>query len=237
MLIHIYTYIHIYKHKCIFHMPSKMKDNFNQLFFFSWGAQIIFLNLIIQYFLIICSIYSAKNKGLKAIFQLVFSSGTSMTLLKISDTLRVPVKLASPSVYMWASLVAHMVKNLPAMEKTYVQTWVRKIPWRREWQPTPVFLPGEFHGQKSLAVYSPWGCKEWGTTEQQTLPLPHVHNYTTHISISNRRVTENLSDEQLHIVPQGRLHYNNLKVFSGRTQIFLRHGFFFYINHIKMIYY
>ena len=46
---------------------------------------------------------------------------------------------------------------------------VRKIPWRREWQPTPVFLPGEFHGQKSLVGYSPWGCKELGMTEQQTL--------------------------------------------------------------------
>ena len=38
-------------------------------------------------------------------------------------------------------------------------SWVRKIPWRRKWQPTPVFLPGKFHGQKSLASYSPWGCK------------------------------------------------------------------------------
>ena len=43
--------------------------------------------------------------------------------------------------------------------------WVRKIPWRRAWQPTPVFLPGESHGQKSLAGYSPWGCKESDTTE------------------------------------------------------------------------
>ena len=34
--------------------------------------------------------------------------------------------------------------------------WVRKIPWRRKWQPTPVFLPGESHGQRSLAAYSPW---------------------------------------------------------------------------------
>ena len=34
--------------------------------------------------------------------------------------------------------------------------WVRKIPWRRKWQPTPVFLPGEFHAQRSLAGYSPW---------------------------------------------------------------------------------
>ena len=54
-----------------------------------------------------------------------------------------------------------MVKNLPAME----ETWVGKIPWRREWLPTPVFLPREFHGQKSLAGYSPWGHKESDTTE------------------------------------------------------------------------
>ena len=37
--------------------------------------------------------------------------------------------------------------------------WVGKIPWRRKWQPTPVFLPGESHGQRSLAGYSPWGRK------------------------------------------------------------------------------
>ena len=36
--------------------------------------------------------------------------------------------------------------------------WVGKSPWRRKWQPTPVFLPGEFHGQKSLVSYSPWAC-------------------------------------------------------------------------------
>ena len=45
----------------------------------------------------------------------------------------------------------------------------RKIPWRREWQPTPAFLPGEFHGQRSLAVYSPGGHKELNMTEGQTL--------------------------------------------------------------------
>ena len=38
--------------------------------------------------------------------------------------------------------------------------WVWKIPWKKKWQPTPVFLPGESHGQKSLAGYSPWGHKE-----------------------------------------------------------------------------
>ena len=44
--------------------------------------------------------------------------------------------------------------------------WVRKIPWRREWPPTPVFLLGEFHGQRSLAGYSPWCHKESDTMEQ-----------------------------------------------------------------------
>ena len=38
--------------------------------------------------------------------------------------------------------------------------WVGKIPWRRKWQATPVFLPGKPHGQSSLVGYSPWGCKE-----------------------------------------------------------------------------
>ena len=43
--------------------------------------------------------------------------------------------------------------------------WVGKIPWRREWQPTPVFLPGKFHGESILAGYNPWGHKELDTTE------------------------------------------------------------------------
>ena len=46
---------------------------------------------------------------------------------------------------------------------------VGKIPWRREWQPTLVFLPGEFHGQRSLVGYSPWGCKESDMTERLSL--------------------------------------------------------------------
>ena len=58
-----------------------------------------------------------------------------------------------------------MVKNLPVMQETWVDPWVGKIPWRRAWQPTLVFLPGESHGQRSLVGYSPWGCKESDMTE------------------------------------------------------------------------
>ena len=49
----------------------------------------------------------------------------------------------------------------------------RKIPWRRPWQPSPVFLPGESHGQRSLTGYSPWGYKELDKTKQ----LTHTQTY------------------------------------------------------------
>ena len=51
--------------------------------------------------------------------------------------------------------------------------WIWKIPWSRKWQRSPVFLPRAFHGQRSLAGYSPWGCKESDTTERlkQTEPF------------------------------------------------------------------
>ena len=46
--------------------------------------------------------------------------------------------------------------------------WVRKIPWRRKWQPTPVFLPEKLHGPKSLGGYSPWSHRESDMTEQMS---------------------------------------------------------------------
>ena len=59
--------------------------------------------------------------------------------------------------------------------------WVRKIPWRA-WQPTPAFLPGESHGQRSLAGYSPQGRKESDTTEASqhtcTVTKPHTLRHT-----------------------------------------------------------
>jgi len=55
-------------------------------------------------------------------------------------------------------------KESPSMLETWVRSLGGKIPWRRAWQPTPVFWPGESHGQRSLVGYSPWGCKELDTT-------------------------------------------------------------------------
>jgi len=55
--------------------------------------------------------------------------------------------------------------------------WFRKIPWfgKRAWQPTPVFWSEEFHGQRSMAGNSPWGCKESDMTEQPTHTHTHTH--------------------------------------------------------------
>ena len=61
-------------------------------------------------------------------------------------------------MHVWASQVVLVVKNSPANAgdmRCSFSDWVGKIPWRRAWQPTPVFLPGESHGQRSLAGDSP----------------------------------------------------------------------------------
>ena len=65
-----------------------------------------------------------------------------------------------------ASLLAQTVKRLPAMQETRIQSLGWEDPRRKKWQPTPVILPGKFHGLRSLVGYSPWGCKEPDTTEQ-----------------------------------------------------------------------
>ena len=64
------------------------------------------------------------------------------------------------------SQVAQTEKNLPAMQETWVPSLGREDPLEKEWQPTPAFLPGESHGQRSQAGYSPWGHKESDTTKR-----------------------------------------------------------------------
>ena len=68
-----------------------------------------------------------------------------------------------------------MVKNFLQDRRPRFDLWVGKILWRRKWQPTLAFLHGEFHGQRRLASYSPWGHKESDMTEQ----LTHIENFLT----------------------------------------------------------
>ena len=84
-----------------------------------------------------------------------------------------------------------MVKHLPTIRDTWVHPWVRKISWRRKWQPTPVFLPGKSHGWRSPVGYSLWGHKELNTTERLHTHFLLTIYFTLHSLIS--MVSEELS--------------------------------------------
>ena len=84
-----------------------------------------------------------------------------------------------PLQYSWASLVAQLVKNPPAMWETWVQPRVWEDPRRRERLPIPVFCPGESHG-----LFSPWGRKEWDSTERLSVPVCAVQKVHTCVGCS-----------------------------------------------------
>ena len=65
----------------------------------------------------------------------------------------------------WAPLLVPTVKNLPAMQETWVRSLCREDPLEKGMASIPVFLPGESHGQRSLVGYSPWSHKKSVTTE------------------------------------------------------------------------
>ena len=90
--------------------------------------------------------------------------GTSCDLFEFSMHIYKMKKLNSVFCIPGAFLVAQMVKNLLQCRRPRFDPWVGKI-WRSEWLPTPIFLPGEFHGQRSLEGYSPWGFRESDMTE------------------------------------------------------------------------
>ena len=80
-----------------------------------------------------------------------------------------------------------MVKNLPAMQETRSDPMVGKIPWKKKWQLTPVFLPRKPHGQRSLEDYSPWGSQRVRhnlATEQQQQKIKHFLIFCSHKYIS-----------------------------------------------------
>ena len=76
------------------------------------------------------------------------------------------------------SLVAQIVKNLPAMWATWIQSLGWGDPHEEGRQPSPVFSPGEFHRQRSLVGYSPWGSKESDKTEELTLTFFMGYTFT-----------------------------------------------------------
>ena len=90
--------------------------------------------------------------------------------------------LGETTIDSWASLVAQPVKNPPAdagdIKRRGFNPWDGKIPWRRAWRPTLIFLPGKFHGQRSLEAYSLWSCKESDKTEHL---CTHYYQFAVYI--------------------------------------------------------
>ena len=82
--------------------------------------------------------------------------------MQIIKPLAYLVLLVTIPILFW--FVAQMVKNPPAMQETQVRSLGQEDPLEKEMQPIPVFLPGEFNGQRSLTLSS-WGCKESDTAE------------------------------------------------------------------------
>ena len=81
-----------------------------------------------------------------------------------------------------------VVKNPPANAgDVHLIPRLGRSPWRRKWQPTSAFLPGESHGQRSLVGYSPWDCKELATTERL-----NYHKYSTKITVPLHKYGEAL---------------------------------------------
>ena len=82
--------------------------------------------------------------------------------------------------YTWASPVVLVVKESACQcgrcKRWGFTAWVGKIPWSRKWYPTPEFLPGNVHGQGSLAGYSPWGHKE---LDDWVPECTHTHKHTS----------------------------------------------------------
>ena len=107
--------------------------------------------------------------------------------LQVAESRRTPITLQRTLPTPYASPVAQMVKNPPAMWETRVGSLGWGDPLEKQWQPTPVFLPGESHGQRRLVGYSPSGCKDVDTTElrlsTQHAQATHSHTHTPYNAI------------------------------------------------------
>ena len=89
---------------------------------------------------------------------IISNLGLLLLLIICSNILASMILLGASQV---ASVVKNTFPNAGDIRDEEFNFWVVKIPWRKAWQPTTVFLPGESHGQRSLASYNPWGPKSW----------------------------------------------------------------------------
>ena len=159
------------------------------------------LNYISHYFLLtIIKYYSVNHKMFSVHFEKIYfllkiyqkttTTKKRTIFLQFGLNIHIYVFIYIYS-YLWASLVAQWLRIHLQFRSLGLDPWVGKILWSRQWQPTPVFLPGKSHGQRSLVAYSPLGRKRVGhdllTKQQQVHIHTHTHTHThTHIRRINR---------------------------------------------------
>ena len=87
-----------------------------------------------------------------------------------------------------ALVAENLLPNAGDVNRQGFNPWVNKVPWRSAWQPTPVFLPGESHGQRTLVGYSPQGFKESDMTEATWLSWLSLKYHQHFLYIFNWRI-------------------------------------------------
>ena len=123
-----------------------------------------------------CLSYHSHPWGLKGTSELYF---TSRSFLTKSTQYPLPrVNLFHLLLITLSLILLQLCFFYLGLKRPRFNSWVGKIPWRREWSLTPVFLPREFHGQKNLVGYRTWCCKKPDTTEQLTHTHTHTHIHT-----------------------------------------------------------
>ena len=113
------------------------------------------------------------------------------------NSLQLLLSSNSSLINITASLVAQMVKRLSTIGRPVYHPWVRMIPWRRKWQPTPVLLPGKSRGLRSSVGYSPWSRKGLDTTEglHHSTTSSHFRNGSNSNSIVSHSGSKNKMEE------------------------------------------
>ena len=111
--------------------------------------------------LVRCTVTATRNCcGYKD--EMLFNLQAEIECSGLDPNLKSKAKLSSTRIPLWLKQYRICLQ----CGKPRFNLWVRKIPWRRKWPSTPVFLSRELHGQRSLVSYGPWGCKELDTTER-----------------------------------------------------------------------
>ena len=163
---------------CLPHSRSSMNDGWIH----GWYQQVILISFLSFFlfsfffwlYLMACGLLLPQpGIKLRSLAVRVLSSNHWTTRKLPKSCLSLSINL-TPTKYFTLNVLSGLpwwlrqVKNLPTLRETQFDPWVGKIPWRRELHPTPVFLPGECHGQRSLVGCSPRGRKELDTAKWLT---------------------------------------------------------------------